>query len=119
MLVLRFLLVADLEARQYSETRGDDMDSKTQMTTIEVDQDSARIIQLLRERAEAQGVTLDALLRRLANESLKGESEKPFYETATRGEWLRAFNQWVDSHNLDTPVLADDRREAIYGDDGR
>jgi hypothetical protein len=95
------------------------MDSKAQMTTIEVDRDSARIIQLLKEQAASQGISLDALLRRLADESLRNAAEKPFYETATREEWLRAFNQWVDNHDPDTPVILDDSREAIYGDDGR
>lgn len=95
------------------------MDSKAQMTAIEVDRDSARIIQLLKEKAEAQGISLDALLRRLADKSLRGATEKPFYETATREEWLRAFNQWVDSHDPNTPVIKDDSREAIYGDEGR
>lgn len=95
------------------------MDSTTQMTTIEVDRDSARTIQLLRERAEAQGISLDALLRRLADDAINGATEKPFYETATRDEWLKAFNQWVESHDLNTPVILDDSREAIYGDDGR
>ena len=45
--------------------------------------------------------------------------EKPFYETAPREEWLKAFNEWVDSHDPNTPVILDDSREAIYGDDGR
>jgi hypothetical protein len=95
------------------------LDANEQTTTVEVDQDSARIIQSLKERAAAEGVPLDALLRRLADESFNGATEKPFYETATREEWLQAFNEWVDSHNPATPVIVDDSREAIYGDDGR
>ena len=95
------------------------MDSESQMTTIEVDRDSARIIQSLKEQAAEQGISLDTLLRRLAEEALNPTAEKPFYETATREEWLKAFNQWVESHNPDTPVILDDSREAIYGDDGR
>ena len=95
------------------------MDSNAQTTTIEVDQDSARIIQSLKERAAAEGVPLDALLRRLADSAVNEATAKPFYETATREEWLQAFNEWVKSHNPNTPVIIEDSREAIYGDDGR
>ncbi|HEY7543845.1 MAG TPA: hypothetical protein VID27_03135 [Blastocatellia bacterium] len=52
-------------------------------------------------------------------EAMKGETEKPFYEAATREEWLKAFNEWVNSHDLNTTVIEHDSREAIYGDDGR
>ncbi|HEX5734182.1 MAG TPA: hypothetical protein VF131_15215 [Blastocatellia bacterium] len=95
------------------------MDSEEQKTLIEVDRDSASIIQLLKERAAAQGISLDTILRRLASEVPNGATEKPFYETATREEWLKAFNEWVDGHDPNTPVILDDSREAIYGDDGR
>lgn len=95
------------------------MDSEAQMTTIEVDTDSARIIQSLKEQAAAQGVSLESLLRWLADKALNPTTEKPFYETATRDEWLKAFNHWVESHDPDTPVIPDDSREAIYGNDER
>lgn len=39
-----------------------------QMTTIEVDQNTAVILRLLQEKAEAQGTTLDALLKPLTEE---------------------------------------------------
>jgi hypothetical protein len=45
--------------------------------------------------------------------------EKPFYETAPREEWLKAFNEWVNSHDPNIPVILDDSREAIYKDDER
>ncbi|HJQ70904.1 MAG TPA: hypothetical protein VKA70_18155 [Blastocatellia bacterium] len=95
------------------------MDSDEQNTTIEVDRDSAHIIQLLKERAAAQGISLDMILRQLTYEVLNGAAEKPFFETATREEWLKAFNEWVESHDPNTPVIFDDSRDAIYGDDGR
>lgn len=95
------------------------MDSNAQTTTIEVDHDSARIIESLKERAAAEGVPLDALLRRLADRPVNEVTAKPFYETATREEWLQAFNEWVTSHDPNTPVIIEDSREAIYGDDGR
>ncbi len=94
------------------------MDSEEQKTTIEVDRDSALIIQLLKERAAAQGSSLDAILRHLTYEVLNGSTEKPFYETATREEWLKAFNEWVDSHDPNTPVILDDSREAMANGNG-
>lgn len=89
-----------------------------QMTTIEIDQSAAAILQTLKAEAEAQGKTLAALLTPLLPSN--GEPEvRPFYETATTEEWLKEFNEWVESHDPNTPVILDDSREAIYGDDGR
>jgi hypothetical protein len=86
--------------------------------TIQVAPQVAAILDTLQKRAEAEGVSLDAILLPLV--PLNGsEVERPFYETATTEEWLKAFNEWVDSHDPDTPVILDDSREAIYGDDGR
>lgn len=41
---------------------------------------------------------------------------RPFYETATTEEWIAAFDEWVNSHDPNGPVLLDDRREIIYED---
>ena len=91
----------------------------TQTVTVQVDPSVAAILQELQARADAQGLPLDLLLRTLA-EGVNGDTpERPFYETASTEEWLKAFNEWVDSHDPDTPVILDDSREAIYGDDGR
>lgn len=53
----------------------------TQMTTIEVDQNTAVILRLLQQKAEAQGTTLDVLLKPLAEEeneaALGQESPQP------------------------------------------
>jgi len=89
-----------------------------QMTTIEVDQSTAAILQTLKAEAETQGKTLAALLSPLLPSNGKQE-ERPFYETATTEEWLKEFNAWVESHDPNTPVILDDSRGAIYGDDGR
>lgn len=40
-----------------------------QMTTIEVDQNTAAILRALQEKAEAQGTTLDVLLKPLTEEA--------------------------------------------------
>lgn len=89
-----------------------------QMTTIEVDQPTAAILQTLKAEAEIQGKTLAAVLSPLLPTNGKQE-ERPFYETATTEEWLKEFNAWVESHDPNTPVILDDSRAAIYGDDGR
>ncbi len=91
----------------------------TQTVTVQVDPSVAAILQELQARADAQGLSLDLLLRTLAEGVNGSTSERPFYETATTEEWLKAFNEWVDSHDPDTPVILDDSREVIYGDDGR
>jgi hypothetical protein len=47
--------------------------------------------------------------------------ERPFYETATPQEWVKAFHEWVESHrDLNLPPLSDEAisRESIYGERG-
>jgi hypothetical protein len=86
----------------------------TQMTTIEVDQRTAQLIRLLMEKAAAQGVTLEALLRPLT-ESGAPESKAEM----TPEQKAQAWEEWALSHDRNTPVILDDSREAIYNDDGR
>lgn len=101
-----------------------------QMTTIEVDQSTAAILQTLKAEAELQGKPLAALLSPLLPTNGKHSTdeaamfseqkdERPFYETATPEEWIRELNAWAASHDPNTPVILDDSRAAIYGDDGR
>lgn len=40
---------------------------------------------------------------------------RPFYETATPEEWVKALHEWTHSHTS-TVVLLDDSREGIYED---
>ena len=57
---------------------------------------------------------LDAML-----EQLMEPKERPFYETATPQEWVRAFSEWVESHrDLNLPLLSNEAisRESIYGE---
>jgi hypothetical protein len=94
----------------------------TQMVTIQVAPQVAAILQTLQQQAEEQGVSLDTLLLPLVPfaEGVNGESEeRPFYETATPEEWIRELYAWAESHDPNTPVILDDSREVIYGDDGR
>lgn len=59
---------------------------------------------------------LDTMLEQLVK-----PKERPFYETATPEEWVRAFREWVESHRgLNLPLLSDEAisRESIYGERG-
>lgn len=49
------------------------------------------------------------------------EEPLPFWATATTEEWLKAFHEWIDSHeDMNLPVLPEEAysRESIYGDEG-
>jgi hypothetical protein len=49
-------------------------------------------------------------------ELFNNNSIPPFYETATKEEWIKAFEKWSKSHGEDTPLLSDYAvsRESIY-----
>lgn len=46
--------------------------------------------------------------------------DRPFYETATPQEWVKAFHEWAASHDPNSPCLSDEAisRESIYGERG-
>ncbi|MCT7976061.1 hypothetical protein [Laspinema olomoucense] len=66
--------------------------------------------------------------RSLLEEKLKAHQEqtsaegkeRPFYETATPAEWVKAFQEWAQSHPRNQPSLSDEAisRESIYGERG-
>ena len=58
---------------------------------------------------------LDAMLEQL----VQSKQKRPFYETATPDEWVKAFREWADSHRRDTPILSDYAvsRAGIYSED--
>lgn len=74
----------------------------------------------LRIRATVNGRAADEYTLELLDKTLtappEGQHERPFYETATTEEWLAAFDEWVNSHDPNGPVLLDDSREVIYED---
>ena len=83
------------------------------MVTIQVAPRVAAILDTLQKRAEAEGVSLDAILLPLV--PLNGsDGERPFYETATPEEWIKELYAWAESHDPNTPVILDDSREVIY-----
>lgn len=85
----------------------------SQIVTIEVDPGAALILQALKARAEAEGVSLTSLLQPLAeNLGSVPVSEKDAAERA------QAFLQWAASHRIPAPPLSDEAisRDSIYGE---
>lgn len=58
---------------------------------------------------------VDTMLQQL----VKKQSSRPFYETATPDEWVRAFREWAASHHHNAPPLSDYAvsRESMYEDE--
>jgi hypothetical protein len=83
-----------------------------QTTTIEIDQLTAARLQA---QAEAQGLTLAALLRSIT-EQWNGAYEKSFYETALPEESARAVEEWANQHRSSAPPMSDEAvsRDSIY-----
>jgi hypothetical protein len=85
-----------------------------QTTTIEIDQLTAAKLQA---QAEAQGLTLAALLRSIT-EMWNGTHEKSFYEAASPEERARDVEEWANQHRSSAPPLSDEAisRDSIYGE---
>jgi hypothetical protein len=77
------------------------MSMSVQMTTIEVDQNSAVILRALQEKAEAQGTTLDALLKPLTEEETGMTASK---EPPIPNEALLAVIRKTSERLKDMPV---------------
>jgi hypothetical protein len=88
----------------------------TETTTIEVDHSTAAILQALKAKADAQGVSLAHLLESLAEET-DVVVEKTFFER-TPEERALALLQWAGSVHITAPPLSDEAisRESIYGE---
>ena len=71
-----------------------------QMTTIEVDQNTAVILRTLQQKAEAQGTTLEALLKPLAEE----ENAIVPIEQPPRNEAMLAVIRKTQERLKDLPV---------------
>lgn len=83
--------------------------------TQEIQQITQSLAQMTNLSEETVKPHLDALLLQL----VKYKVERPFYETATPDEWVKAFREWADSHRRDTPLLDDYAvsRAGIYEED--
>ena len=72
----------------------------------------------LQEEANRRGMIAEDLARMLLEQSLilPKDEKKPIRITATPGQWLEAFNAWMDNHDPTLPPLPDEAisRESIY-----
>jgi plasmid stability protein len=66
----------------------------------------------------AHGMSVEAYIESVL-ESLAITQGEPTFDTMTSDERARVWEAWAASHSPDTPVILDDSREAIHGDDGR
>jgi hypothetical protein len=67
--------------------------------------------------ALARGMSVEAWLVELAEQSVPTESFAHLQITDPE-EWIRRFNDWVESHDKNLPLLSDEAisRESIYPD---
>ncbi|MCW5960525.1 MAG: hypothetical protein KIS76_10220 [Pyrinomonadaceae bacterium] len=78
----------------------------------------------LAQKAEEKGLPIEAYIEvfiesTFAGDLANGQTEKAFYETATKEEWLAEFHKWIDSQKeKNYPSISDEmlRREKIYED---
>jgi hypothetical protein len=72
----------------------------------------------LRQKAAREGKGEREYALSLLGDALGvGSTEaRPFYETATPEEWVKAWHEWTHSHPSNGPVLLNDSREIIYED---
>jgi hypothetical protein len=84
------------------------------MTTITIDIPEPQFA-VLAAKAKAQGLSLEDWFRQVAAKGAEpttpGNPEQASFE-----EWERTFDEWIASHDPNTPVLSDEamRRENIY-----
>jgi hypothetical protein len=71
----------------------------------------------LKAQAQARGLTLEQRLMELAGEHVPPASIARLQRT-NPGEWARQFDEWINSHDPNLPVLSDEAmsRESIYPD---
>jgi len=68
-------------------------------------------------QAQARGLSLEQWILEVADQSVQPVSIAHLQKTNPQ-EWARHFDDWVDSHDPNTPVLSDEAmsRESIYPD---
>lgn len=78
---------------------------------------NTKLVESLAEIIQTLTVEEKDLLNRKINLNIEIQ-QRPFYEVASTEERAKAFQEWAESHRLDTPILSDEAisRESIYGD---
>jgi hypothetical protein len=71
----------------------------------------------LKAQAEAQGLTIERWLQKIAEDHVPPQSTAHLQNTNPK-EWARRFHEWAESHDRTTPLLSDEAisRESIYPD---
>jgi hypothetical protein len=71
----------------------------------------------LKAQAEAQGLTVERWLQKIAENHVPSQSIAHLQDTNPR-EWARRFHEWAEGHDGTTPLLSDEAisRESIYPD---
>lgn len=71
-------------------------------------------------KAEAQlhGFSVEQWLLELADQHVQPAGSIAHLQRTNPREWARQFDEWVDSHDPNTPVLSDEAmsRDSIYPD---
>ena len=82
--------------------------------TIELSEEQAAVLKM---QADAQGLTVERWLERIAEQLAPFGSIAHLQETDPK-EWARRFHQWAEGHDRTTPLLSDQAisRESIYPD---
>ena len=74
----------------------------------------------VKSEAAARGLPVEDYLEAVIERQLaNGAGEQRAGERSTPAQRARAWAEWAASHSPDTPVILNDSRESIYGDDGR
>lgn len=84
------------------------------MTTITIDIPDEQVAALA-AKAKAQGLTLEDWFRQVAAEEA-GPAQSA--KKTDFKEWERKFDEWINSHDSNKPVLSDEAisRDSIYQD---
>jgi hypothetical protein len=74
----------------------------------------------LEAEAAEQGLTTAEYVRAVLEKMFATPGRAPLWMTATKEEWLKSFNDWMDSHDATLPPLSEEAisRETIYGERG-
>jgi len=71
----------------------------------------------LTAQAEAQGLTVEHWLQKIAENHVPPQSIAHLQDTNPK-EWARRFHEWAEGYDRTTPLLSDEgiSRESIYPD---
>lgn len=73
----------------------------------------------IKSEAAALGLPVEDYIESVIESRLTNAGREVAPENSTPADRARAWEAWAASHSPDTPVILDDSREALYGDDGR